>query len=72
MPAMKQSIIQQIKSEGFDEGVRVANYNNSMVKEEVFYDGQCDARANAPSRIVWFLIGALAVGGLEAVLVIMS
>lgn len=54
-------ILELARAEGFAAGKLASDEFNglmrSMAYDEAYYDGQCDALGDAPSRFDWWLIG---------------
>lgn len=48
------SILSDVRSEGYSDGFGQAS---QLGYDEAYYEGQCDARAEAPSRLTWWLLG---------------
>lgn len=49
------TILGDVRSEGYKDGFGQAA---QLGHDEAYYAGQCDARAEAPSRFRWWLLGA--------------
>ena len=60
-----KSILDQARAEGREDGYWSGAQLKMCERDQAFYDGQCDAWADAPSRFRWWLFG-LACGLLPA------
>lgn len=58
------SILDQARAEGREDGYWSARQLTACERDEAFYDGQCDAWKDAPSRLRWFAIGLVSGGAL--------
>ena len=64
------AILEKARAEGYAAGIAQARQNyadmSTMERDDEFYRGQCDAWADAPSRLRWFMLGLIV--GLAALL----
>jgi hypothetical protein len=62
---LRLGILEATRRKGYQAGYSAGRSSsaelNGMERDEIFYSGQCSGRDEAPSRVLWFIIGAISV-----------